>query len=63
MVEHQAILQILKHKGFGDKWIGWIQDILNSRTSSLLLNGVPGKHSIAEEVQDSEIPSLYFSSS
>lgn len=42
-IEHQAILEILKHKGFGDRWIGWIQDILNSGTSSVLLNGVLGK--------------------
>jgi hypothetical protein len=28
MVEHEAVIQIMRHKGFGDKWIGWIQDIL-----------------------------------
>ena len=43
MIEHPAILQILRHKGFGTRWVGWIQDILNSGTSSVLLNGVPGK--------------------
>lgn len=43
IVEHQAILDILKFKGFGERWIKWIIEILNSSTSSVLLNGVPGK--------------------
>lgn len=42
-IEHRAILDILRHKGFGAKWIGWIADILSSSTSSMLLNGVSGK--------------------
>lgn len=42
-VEHQVILDVLKYKGFSDKWIGWIKAILGSGTSSYLLNGVPGK--------------------
>ena len=43
MIEHQTILEILRHKGCGDKWIGLIQDILSFGTSSILLNWVPGK--------------------
>jgi retron-type reverse transcriptase len=42
-IEHQAVLEILKHKGFGERWIGWIKSLLSSGTSSVLLNGVPGK--------------------
>jgi retron-type reverse transcriptase len=42
-LEHEMIIQVLKHKGFGPKWISWVQNILHSGTSSVLLNGVPGK--------------------
>lgn len=42
-VENEAILHILAKKGFGDNWLMWIQSILASGTSSVLLNGVPGK--------------------
>jgi hypothetical protein len=42
-IEHQAILEILQSKGFEDKRIGWIKEILGSATSSVLLNGIPGK--------------------
>ena len=43
-IEHDAILRILRYKGFNDKWISWMQTILSSGSSSVLLNGVPGNH-------------------
>jgi hypothetical protein len=48
-IEHHAILQILQSKGFGQRWISWIKNILDSGTSSVLLNGVLGKSFTAKE--------------
>lgn len=42
-VEHHVIIGILRGKGFSENWIGWIQSLLSSGSSSVLLNRVPGK--------------------
>jgi hypothetical protein len=41
--EQEFILEILRHKGFGQTWISWIQNILSSGTTKVLLNGVLSK--------------------
>jgi retron-type reverse transcriptase len=42
-IEHQAIIDILRAKGFGEKWISWMQLIFTSASSAVMLNGVPRK--------------------
>lgn len=42
-LEHPIILEVLKHKDFSSKWINWIDNILSSGSSSVLLNGIPSK--------------------
>jgi hypothetical protein len=42
-MEHQAMVQIMRAKGFGRKWISWMENIFKTGTSSVLLNGKPGK--------------------
>ena len=43
-IEHNTILLMMKHLGFAEIWIDWIERILASGSSSVLLNGVPGNH-------------------
>jgi hypothetical protein len=43
MIEHEAVLSMLKHYGANDRFLGWIRAILATGTSLVLLNGVPGK--------------------
>jgi hypothetical protein len=42
-MEHQAMLTIMREKGFQQKWLDWMQMIFSSATSAVLLNGAPGK--------------------
>jgi hypothetical protein len=42
-IEHQTMLEIMRHKGFDENWMRWMTNIFTSGTSSILLNGVPGK--------------------
>ena len=48
-VEYSVIIQMLNKLGFGDRFIGWIQNILFSASTSILLNGVPGKKNIMQK--------------
>jgi hypothetical protein len=59
-IEHQAILEILQSKGFGQKWIGWIKEILSSTTSSILLNGIPSKVFYCKRGSDRVTPSHHY---
>jgi hypothetical protein len=43
LVEHPTILEMLHAKGFPPKWLRWIEELLSTATSSVLLNGIAGK--------------------
>lgn len=36
------LIQLVKARGFGDRWCGWINLLLQSSSTMILLNGVPG---------------------
>ena len=42
-IEHQAILTLVETKGFGQIWLNWIKLLFSTGTSSVILNGTPGK--------------------
>ena len=42
-VEYKTIIAMLRAKGFGPRWINWVHNILQSASTSVLLNGVAGK--------------------
>ena len=42
-IEHEAMINIMKHMGFNEKWLSWIRTIFSSGRSSILLNGVSGR--------------------
>jgi hypothetical protein len=47
-IEHEAIIQVMRQQGFDEKTLGWVQGILSTGTSSILLNGVPGKQFVCK---------------
>ena len=47
-IEYNAIIAMLKAKGFGPRWINWVTNILNTASTSVLLNGVAGKKNICK---------------
>jgi hypothetical protein len=42
-VEHSAIMKVLACQGYDEKWLHWMSLFMSTGTSSVLLNGVPGK--------------------
>jgi hypothetical protein len=42
-IEHSTIIQMMKGFGFNEPWLQWTENILSTATTSVLLNGVPGK--------------------
>ena len=42
-IQHEPMIEIMRHMGFDERWIGWIISIFSTGTSSVLLNGTPGK--------------------
>jgi hypothetical protein len=49
-VDYNAVIAMLKARGFGPKWVKLISNILHSASTSVLLNGVPGKKIICKRV-------------
>ena len=47
-IEHEAILQVMRAMGFNELMLRWVKEILSSGTSSILLNGVPGKQFVCK---------------
>ncbi|KAE8813339.1 reverse transcriptase [Hordeum vulgare] len=37
------LFDVLRTKGFGSKWIGWVAALLNSASTNVIVNGVPGR--------------------
>lgn len=43
VVEYSVMLKMMDFKGFPTRWIRWVDDILSTAKSSIILNDVPGK--------------------
>ncbi|XP_073360681.1 uncharacterized protein [Aegilops tauschii subsp. strangulata] len=56
------LFEVLKAKGFGNKWIKWVSILLQSATTKILVNGVPGRsiaHACGLRQGDSVSPLLF----
>jgi hypothetical protein len=42
-IEHNSIIDIMKQLGFSNQWLNWISEIVAFASTSVLINGVPGK--------------------
>jgi hypothetical protein len=42
-IEHEVIYLLMRQKGFPETFIGWVKCFLESGTSAVLVNGVPGR--------------------
>ena len=56
-IQHSAMLHIMKKVGFNDKWLQWIQCLLTSGKSSILLMVLRENLSNANVVYDKVTPS------
>lgn len=41
LVDCEFLIDLLKAKGFGERWLGWIHNILFSSKANILMNGSP----------------------
>jgi hypothetical protein len=41
-LDHEAIIQIMRAKGYPELFLTWVKEVLSSRSFSILVNGVPG---------------------
>jgi hypothetical protein len=57
-VKHSAIIQMMHHLGFSENWITWTQKILQTMSTSVILNGVSGKTLPATGELDKGTPCL-----
>lgn len=41
MVDWESLLEVLRRKGFGDKWASWIKGCISNTSFSIFINGRP----------------------